>query len=227
MTQQFSGFGPGVQTPDGCSVELYRQLPYLNELEDVIDLFAVGSTVLELGCGTGRLCRRMLERGLRVTGVDESVEMLAAMPKEVHAVASTIAAFNLQEKFDAVLLASHLINHPDLRTRDTFVACARRHLNDGGKFLLKRHDPTWLAAAKVGSVSRSGDTQLFIEHVSQDDLIVNMTLRYELAGHAWTQSFSTVALTQTEIEQQLMHHGFTNVQWHGKLALWASAIAVS
>jgi len=37
MTHVFSGAGPGVQTDDGCSVELYRDLPYFGELGDILD----------------------------------------------------------------------------------------------------------------------------------------------------------------------------------------------
>ena len=68
----FSGSGPGVRTSDGCSVELYRQLPYLGELDDILGGVPAGSSVLELGCGAGRLTRPLVERGLSVTAVDNS-----------------------------------------------------------------------------------------------------------------------------------------------------------
>ena len=62
----FSGTGPGVQTGDGCSVELYRLLPYFGELDPVRMFLPPGVSVLELGSGTGRLTRQLLSWGARV-----------------------------------------------------------------------------------------------------------------------------------------------------------------
>lgn len=98
MSRGFSGTGPGVRTPDGCSVELYRRLPYMGELDDIEAALGAHDAVLELGCGTGRLCARMQASGLRVTGVDESAEMLAHLPAGVEAVCSTIEALDLRRR---------------------------------------------------------------------------------------------------------------------------------
>lgn len=116
MRHSFTGEGPGAQTPDGCSVVLYRDLPYMGELEEVIDQFRPGMSVLELGCGTGRLCSRLVEVGCTVTGVDESSEMLACLPPQIHAVQSKVEDLDLARTYDVVLLASHLINHSDVET---------------------------------------------------------------------------------------------------------------
>ena len=35
MAHVSSSTGPGTQTPDGCSVNLYRLLPYMGELADI------------------------------------------------------------------------------------------------------------------------------------------------------------------------------------------------
>jgi len=80
VNHAFLGSGPGPQARDGCSVELYRSLPYLGEIDCVRPLLYPGSSVLELGCGTGRLTRFLLDLGLRVTAVDNSPEMLLAVP---------------------------------------------------------------------------------------------------------------------------------------------------
>ena len=117
MDQRFSGSGPGVQTPDGCSVELYRQLPYMGELDEVAAMLPAGASVLELGCGTGRLSSRLAAFGLRVTGVDESADMLAHLPQGVVSVRSSLHTLALPQTFDVVLLPSQLINQPSAATR--------------------------------------------------------------------------------------------------------------
>lgn len=64
-----AGPGPGAQTSDGCSVELYRDLPHLGELDDILDELRHGSQALDFGGGTGRLTRRLPAQGMSVTGV--------------------------------------------------------------------------------------------------------------------------------------------------------------
>jgi SAM-dependent methyltransferase len=58
-------------------VELYARLPDLGEGEIVASFLSAGASVLELGCGAGRITRQLVRLGYRVTAVDESAEMLA------------------------------------------------------------------------------------------------------------------------------------------------------
>jgi SAM-dependent methyltransferase len=225
MSHAFSGSGPGIQTPDGCSVEVYRQLPYLGELDEVVGLLHPGSALLELGCGTGRLCGHLARLGFRVTGVDESSDMLSALPHDVIAVQSTIQSLSLPTRFDTVLLASHLINHPEARCREAFVACAHRHLKRGGRFLLQRHDPEWLRRAEPGPAGRAGRLAIHVEAVSREEGAVRMSLRYEHSGQTWRQSFAAVPLSVQEIEDLLGRFGFDTIHWFGRSKLWASAVA--
>lgn len=225
MDPLFSGAGPGVQTPDGSSVEFYRQLPYLGELDPVLGLVPARASVLELGCGTGRLCAHLAGIGCRVTGVDESAYMLAHLPAAVASVCSSIEALALPQTFDVVLLASHLINHPSTASRAAFAACARRHLQLGGLFLLQRHNPTWLNTVAPGYVGAVGPVALHVEAVSRDDHGVRLTLRWQASAGTWWQSFATVPLDEREIEALLLRVGFTQVRWHGEPRLWASAVA--
>lgn len=223
MLKTFSGTGPGVQTPDGCSVSLYQELPYMGELEEVIDIFEPGMSVLELGCGTGRLCSRLLELGCSVTGVDESSEMLACLPEQVHAVRSKVEDLNLEGRYDIVLLASHLINHPEAQVREAFVRCAGLRLNASGRFLIKRHNVTWLDTAKVGLVGTAGGSSVYVEAVKRELGIVHMTLRYELGDQTWSHSFSTTPLSERDIESLLGRHNFSTLRWLGSQRLWAVA----
>ena len=225
MAQVFFGSGPGVQTPDGCSVDLYRVLPYMGELEDIQPALQQHSEALELGCGTGRLCQRMLELGIQATGVDESAEMLAHLPPGVQGVRSSIEELSLGRTWPAVLLPSHLINHPEEGVRHAFIATARRHISDAGNFFVKRHNPAWLAAVQPGPIGQSHGVTYFAEQVARLGDCVTMTLRYEASSQVWTQSFSTTALSEVEVEDQLRRHGFKQFQWFGKDRLWVSATA--
>ena len=71
------GTGPGVITPDGCAVELYRLLPPMGEPEIVHAAIPAGAAILELGAGAGRVTHALVALGHPVVAVDESAEMLA------------------------------------------------------------------------------------------------------------------------------------------------------
>ena len=72
-----TGTGPGEITDDGCAVELYTLLPPFGEAEIVHAAVPEGASILELGCGTGRILKPLAELGHRVHGVDDSPGMLA------------------------------------------------------------------------------------------------------------------------------------------------------
>jgi 2-polyprenyl-3-methyl-5-hydroxy-6-metoxy-1,4-benzoquinol methylase len=223
MAHSFSGTGPGIQTLDGCSVEFYRQLPYMNELSDIESELSTQKAALELGCGTGRLCRRLQELGTRATGVDESAAMLAQLPPAVEGIESRIEELNDGRIWPAVLLPSHLINHPEESVRRSFVEAARRHIEPTGVFYVKRHSTQWLSTVQDGRIGESNGVAYFAENVLREGDLLTMTLRYEAFGQSWQQSFTTRALEKIQIEAILASCGFGNFRWLGKQELWVAA----
>ena len=224
----FSGSGPGAQAPDGCSVELYRALPYLGELDDVLALIPPGARLLELGCGPGRLTRVLLARGCAVVAVDNSPEMLAALPAEATPVLGGIETLALDASFEVAVLASGLVNHPDRALRAAFLAAARRHLLPGGRLFLQRHDATWLRTAPVGTASGAGLLRFEVETVERDGDRVAMTIRYGDAGdRTWRHAFVAEALDDAAVERALADAGFEPGTWHGAHRRWIEARVAS
>lgn len=220
----FSGSGPGARTNDGCSVELYRRLPYTGELEFLATGNPAGSSVLELGCGTGRLTRRLLDWGCDVTAVDDSAEMLSHLPAGAHAVQSGIEALRLGRHFDVVLLASCLINHPRPDVRKAFLQTAAQHLQPGGALLLERHDERWLATVKAGDIGRIGEVLIRTEAVSRRDGLVHVAIAYESGDAVWRQRFCVEPLDEPTLEAALQDAGFDEPIWIGPRRPWAKAI---
>ncbi len=99
------GTGPGDITPDGCAVDFYALLPAFGEPDIVHAALPDGASILELGCGTGRILRPLAGLGHPVLGVDESPAMLARIP-DLPTVCSPIETLRLDQTFGAVLLAS-------------------------------------------------------------------------------------------------------------------------
>jgi SAM-dependent methyltransferase len=148
------GTGPGAITPDGCAVDFYAQLPAWGEPAIVHDAAGARASILELGCGTGRITRPLAALGHEVVAVDESPEMLAHV-RDGQTVCARIEDLRLGRRFDAVLLASHLINADD-DTRIAFLDACRRHVADDGCVIIQHHHLSRSAtAAMPGSMARS------------------------------------------------------------------------
>ena len=219
-----SGSGSGPQTSDGCSVEFYRRLPYTDELEDIADQLREHESVLELGCGVGRLATRLLNLGLSYCGVDNSQEMLSHLPQGAEGLYSSIEALHLERSWSSVLLASHLINVPDVQLRRAFVEAAFQHLAPQGKVYIQRHNPDWLSSVEPGGLGTFSGLDISVETVERRWPYVTMTLKYDLEGQSWCQSFTAEALSVGQVEELLKGVGFNNVQTSGERELWLSAV---
>ncbi|MDT4915643.1 MAG: hypothetical protein QOH89_343, partial [Pseudonocardiales bacterium] len=145
-----AGTGRGAITADGCAVEVYLLLPPLGEAELISAAVPAGGSVLDLGCGTGRIARGLVERGYDVVGVDQSAEMLAHAA-DIATVHAPIAGLDLGRRFYAVLLASNLLNTPDDAERRAILATTARHLEPGGVVLAQWHPPEWFDTASDGA----------------------------------------------------------------------------
>ena len=211
------------QIEDDCSAALYRRLPYQNELECVRKALPFGATVLELGCGTGRLTRKLLEWGLDVTAVDYSSEMLDDVPDSATKVLSDIESLALDQTFDIVLLASHLINNQSEVICGRYVSTCARHIHADGVVIIERFPPNFLATAQVGKMGESGAISIFVDAVERSGSVVNMTLRYVDGEINWIHRFSAEHLNESTLYQLLSVHGLQFARWHDLNKQWFSA----
>jgi SAM-dependent methyltransferase len=167
--------------PDGSPVEVYERLPELGEGEVVASVLAAGASVLELGCGAGRITRQLVRLGCRVTAVDESPEMLANV-LDAATVQAQIEGLELGRRFDAVLLASNLVNAEPARRR-AFLETCRRH-----------SDLVVVEGLPLGWSPEDGETTLgdVLSRLHVDRVeggIVHGEMEYEAGGYTWRHSF--------------------------------------
>ena len=187
------GSGPGVITPDGCAVELYALLPPMGEPELVHAAIPAGASILELGAGAGRMTARLVELGHPVVAVDESAEMLAHV-RGAETVRARIQDLALGHRFDAVLLASFLVNTPDRALRGRFLRACREHVADGGQVLVQRHPPAWFDDAAEGERTTGGITFRLRDLGRPGPGLLAATAEYQVGERTWTQTFTTERL---------------------------------
>lgn len=199
-----SGVGPGAITEDGCPVEVYAALPPRAEATWIRDSLAPGASVLDLGAGTGGLAEPLAEAGHRVVAVDDSLEMLSHL-RHAETVHARIEDVRLDERFDLVLLASHLVNTPNVAQRSRFLATAAHHLAPNGRALLEWHRTEWFDALGPGS-SQHGSIHGFAVTLHVHGLtngLVTATVVYERDGTSWRQDFEALRLTHGDLEAAL------------------------
>ncbi|SCE83978.1 Ubiquinone/menaquinone biosynthesis C-methylase UbiE [Micromonospora viridifaciens] len=220
-TRTSSGIGPGPITPDGCAVDFYAQLPPAGEAEIMHAAIPPASTVLELGCGTGRILRRLAELGHSTLGVDESPDMLAHAA-DLDTVCSPIQALDLRRSFDAVLLASTLINTPDLALRAAMLNTAHQHTTPGGSLIIQRYPPERFDALAPSRGERDG-IRYTVGTVHRDGPLLSTTIEYQAGGQRWTHTFTTRRLTDQELANALHNAGFGPIRWLTDDHSWLAA----
>ena len=105
----------------------YDRLLLSADTSDEVDFYASlvppGGTVLELACGTGRLTLLLAERGLKVTGLDNSEAMLVAAEAKAAAyglatrfVLGNVRQFALDPEFDLIFLPNNSLEQRSLMT---------------------------------------------------------------------------------------------------------------
>jgi SAM-dependent methyltransferase len=182
----FRGSGPGVITPDGCAVDFYALLPLMGEPEIVHAAVPPGASLLELGCGTGRLLRPLAALGHPVVGVDESAAMLAYVA-DLPTVPGRIETLDLGRDFDVVLLASTMINtEPELR--QAFLAACRRHVGPEGVVVFQQAPADWFATVEP-SEAVNGDIRRVIASVDRRDPQIAVVVEYHVGPDVWTHEF--------------------------------------
>jgi SAM-dependent methyltransferase len=171
----------------------------------VHDALRPGASILELGSGTGRITHPLVALGHPVVAVDESPEMLAYV-HDAETVCSRIEDLALGRSFDAVLLASHLIN-ADPTTRTAFLAACRRHVADDGCVIIQQFAPEWFSAAADTETTRDGIILRMRDVSRPAPNLVAATVEYVDGDQRWTQTFTATRLDEADLTAVLADAG--------------------
>lgn len=126
----------------------YQEKDYRKESQYVLDLIRkhLGkkpTSILDLGCGTGGHALIWASKGISVSGIDRSPQMLAfakekAISKKllVRLIQGDVRRFNLKKKFDAVTSMFAVMSYlPAQKDLISSLRCIRKHLKPGGVFI--------------------------------------------------------------------------------------------
>ena len=148
--------------------------------------------VLELGCGTGRITVPLAEAGFRVTGLDNSTQMLAlarervsaldkAVQRRIHLVQADMRSFQLGRRFGLIVAPYRAFMHL-LTPQDQVQALLsiHAHLSRHGRLILNLFDPTEeLVWDKSPATALRYDTE-FVHPATGRRVVAWYTRRYDI-----------------------------------------------
>jgi SAM-dependent methyltransferase len=197
--------------PDGSPIDVYRRLPESGEAALIASLVPHRGSILDVGCGPGRIAGPLSALGFEVTGIDDSAAMIDALPAGVVGIVADARSVRLDRRFDAVLVLSHLLNDPD--AGPGFAATARAHVEAGGIVIGEVYPGDWQPEAAVGRESRIGAVTLVLTRAVRRGDRVDAEVRYAVDGRAWRQPFVARVLGEEQLQELLASVGLRVETW--------------
>lgn len=187
-------------------MELWRRLPAGPEPAIVAAAVPSRATILELGAGVGRMTHPLLDRGFRVTAVDESAQMLAHI-HGAQTVQSSIEDLRLDRTYDVVLLASYLIHAGDQQLARQFLHTCRRHVDAAGCVLIQcrpEHAPE--EVSREASIGAGGVARV-VSSEPVGDGVQQVCVEYVFPDAIWTQTFCSRRISPEQFADELSSAG--------------------
>ena len=150
--------------------------------------------LLEGTAGAGRICAALLELGIGLSGVRQAVIDADASIEDLDGI-------DLDDRFERVVLGSHLVNLPDAGRRDAFVRLAARHAAAGCQLLLEHHPVDWIETA--GEVRAVPGGQLGMVDIERNPPFVSAVSVYDVGGRVVRQPFTARVLSEEELAATL------------------------
>jgi SAM-dependent methyltransferase len=187
-------------------------------------------TILDMGCGTGRLAVALAERGHRVTGADPSPGMLQVARnrpghERVTWVDSTAAQLALSARFDLIIMTGHafqvLLSDEDVRAS---LRVLRRHLAPGGRLAFETRNPLveewrdWIPSRtqEIVQVPGLGPVEIHNDIAEANGPFVTYETHFRFAPDDIVVAPDHLRfMSQAELTAFLRDTGFTNVAWFG------------
>ena len=189
----------------------------------------LGGTVLELGCGTGRITILLAQSGIDVTGLDIAPAMLQrALQKAdglpIRWVEGDVRSFQLDQQFDLICATGGVFNMLLTRTdQEAMLAQVRKHLTPKGIFAIDVvvPHPDWMSGNDSEALWDTYDTDdgRSIELFGTDHYDPLQQIKHEVVRRRWltadgqeivrSSSFAFRYIFPQEMEALLHYNGFS------------------
>jgi SAM-dependent methyltransferase len=185
-----------------------------HDLKRAAELFSTAGSLIDLGCGTGRMLVPFAERGFKVLGVDLSDEMLQVAQRKAYAAGVEVPLIraNLVEldcvhnsSFDyAACLFSTLGMIVGADNRRQVLGHIHRILKPGGKLLLHAHNCWFHLRTRAGRRWLMRDLWRRVRGAESGD--------FEMPAHHGSTGLALHHFTRREIVRELRLTGFNHIK---------------
>lgn len=138
---------------------------------DFVCSFGPGS-VLDAGCGTGRVAVELARRGLDVVGTDLDPDMIAAAgakAPDLTWIQADLSELDLGLRFDAIVLAGNVVPYLAAERRQAAILACARHLRPGGRLIAGfQLQPGWPGVADYDTWCRLAGLAAQSRHATWD-----------------------------------------------------------
>lgn len=145
------------------------------------------ATVLDAGCGTGRVAIELHRRGVDVVGVDLDVDLLDRARRRaprLEWVAADLADVDLGRTFDVVVMAGNVLPFVRDDRRADVVATLAAHLGPGGRLVSGSSlNPGWPTVAQLDGWCADADLVLERRHAGWASESYDDAARYAVSVH--------------------------------------------
>ena len=207
--------------PDGSPVDIYRHLPHLGEANVIDAAIPPGASVLDLGCGAGRIGGPLVALGHPVTGVDNEPGMLAALPVGIEPVRADVVGLRLGRTFGCVLLASHFLNDDDATA---LLETVTAHLANGGILVAEVYPTTMDWPGSVGRPRQIGEVEVTVARAMVDGRRLDAEMLYRMGDREWRQPFAAKIRDEAELRGLLSGAGLSWRGWLDERRTWFAAV---
>ncbi len=214
---------------------LMQDVDYEKWTDFILNLLSKGSkdcefkNILELGCGSGNITEKLLEKGFEVVGIDSSFEMLEAAREKTskHGDKIILLEQNITDmdfevyEIDAVIAANDVFNYitniEDIRKIFEFVYS---HLADGAGFVFDISSSYKLSTVLGDNVySEAMDDLVYLweNYYDDDEKILEMDINFFIKDIddtyiRYEEHHIQKAYQEIEITELLKECGFKNIR---------------
>jgi len=154
--------------------------------------------VLDGTAGAGRIVQAIAALGIAV----DTVRQLVVDPDDLPADGPVI---DLGDRFDTVVLGSHLVNTPDEAARIVTLELAARQLAPAGRLLVEHHPLDWTTTAAPTPATAGGSPGMV--DVRVDPPFVSAVSVYDIGGRVVRQRFRARVVSDGELDAALASAG--------------------